>query len=188
MAALRDSVLRETPALAKDVTGLRKAVLARAAREAGDDEARMGTAFEVFLAARNEVEFYPDALPALRSLNRRYKLGVLSNGNADIARIGLSEYFGFTVSAPAVGEVKPHPATFEAAIEAAGVARDHLLHVGDDPSTDIGGAVRAGIPCVWVNRERRSWPAHEYPGIRPDAEIHSLSELPALAAGWGSHG
>lgn len=186
MLALRERVLDEHPELAKDVTRLRQAVLARAARESGEDEARMEAVFEVFLEARNQVEFYPEVLEVLERLRPHYRLGALSNGNADIARTGLSPYFSFAVSASGVGEAKPHPQTFIAAAEAAGVDRGELLHVGDDPETDIAGAVRAGVPCVWISRDGSPWPAADHPDIRPDARIASLGELPALLKDWRS--
>lgn len=47
-----------------------------------------------------------------------------------------------------------------------------IVHIGDS-SHDIIGAKRAGIPCVWLNRENRVW-SQEY---NPDVTIHSLSEL-----------
>lgn len=180
MQILRDRVLQDAPELAKDVTRLRKTVLARAARESGEDEARMETAFEVFLAARNRVRFYPDVLQVLRLLRSRYCLGAITNGNADIARTGLSPYFSFAITVASVGEAKPHPETFLAAAKAARVEPGELLHVGDDPETDIGGAFRAGVKSVWINRTNRPWPAKSQPGIRPDARLDSLEKLPAL--------
>ena len=180
MLALRARVLNEAPGLAQDVTRLRKAVLARAARESGEDEGAMEKAFEVFMDARNQVEFYPEVLQVLARLQPHYQLGALSNGNADVARTGLSAYFSFAVSAASVGQAKPHPETFAAAANAAGVQRHELLHVGDDPETDVSGAVLAGVKCVWISRAGQPWPEEQFPGIRPDAEIASLTDLPGL--------
>ena len=44
--------------------------------------------------ARNSVEFYPDALAALERLAARFPLAALTNGNADLARIGIADHFG----------------------------------------------------------------------------------------------
>lgn len=187
MLALRERLLSESPDLAKNVTHLRKAVLARAARESGEDEAAMETAFEVFMEARNQVEFYPEVLHVLARLQPHYRLGALSNGNADVARTGLSAYFSFAVSAASVGEAKPHPETFTAAVNAARVQRHELLHVGDDPETDVSGAVLAGVKCVWISRDGNPWPEARFPGLRPDAQVASLTDLPGLLRVWEEH-
>jgi FMN phosphatase YigB (HAD superfamily) len=54
---------------------------------------------------------------------------------------------------------------------------EHVWHVGDEALTDVAGAHAAGLSAVWLNRNGRRWSS----GIaRPDHEIRSLSELPAL--------
>ena len=37
--------------------------------------------------------------------------------------------------------------------------RAQMLHIGDDPLTDVVGATRAGMQAVWLNRDAREWPA-----------------------------
>ena len=66
-------------------------------------------AIEVFLTERNNITFFDGVVPTLQHLSQRYKLGALSNGNADINRLGLDAYFSFAYSAEQVGAAKPEP-------------------------------------------------------------------------------
>ena len=45
---------------------------------------------------------------------------------------------------------------------------------------DAAGAASAGLRVVWINRLRQQW---ERLGTMPDAELPSLSPLPAILAG-----
>ncbi len=50
--------------------------------------------------------------------------------------------------------------------------------VGDSLSSDIRGGINAGIRTCWLNYNNK--PGRE--DIRPDYEIASITELPALLA------
>lgn len=177
--ALRAEVNREHAALAHDLTHLRREMIALALRRAGDDAALAEPAFEVFFAARQCVECYADALPALERLAARYPLVSLSNGNADLHRVGLGAHFKAQVSAREAGVAKPDPRIFELAAEVAGVAPHQVLHIGDDALLDVLGALDAGMQTVWVNRERQHW-AHA--PRQPHLMVTDLHEL-CLALG-----
>ncbi len=176
----------EDPRLAYDFSALRRASIAWHAREAGyrEDDV-VGAALEVFLTARNQVQLYDDVRPALFALRQRYVLGALTNGNADIERIGLSDVFHFALSPAAVGAAKPDPAMFVAACELAGVPVSAAVHVGDSPEQDMEGARAAGMRCIWMNRSGTAWP---HRGAAPDAEIGALHELHPVLARWHGEG
>lgn len=176
--ALRARIMAEQPHLSENMTALRKAVIGHAARHAGYGEDVVEPAFAVFLHHRNEVAFYPEVLAVLETLAQRYALGAISNGNADFRKVGLGHLMSFAISAAEFGKAKPHPDTFRAAAEAIGVPLPALVHVGDDPRTDVAGAAGAGLRTVWVNRTDAAWPADLHPGVAPDVEIHALDELP----------
>ena len=175
-------IAREYPQLAHDRTLLRKQALRLAAQQAGYESFRVEPAFEVFYIARNEVVLFEEVLPVLERLSRRYVLGALSNGNADIRLIGLDRLFSFSISAIDVGAAKPEPAMFQAACRHLGVLPEQIVHVGDDPEHDVVGAARAGMRTVWINRAGREWPG----GERADAEIKTLEELEILLERWES--
>lgn len=178
MRALRDRVHAEHPELAHDFTALRKISLARAFHGSAHDEARIEHAFEEFYRVRNEVELYPDAGPALASLARRWPIVSLTNGNADLHRIGLAQHFKDMVHARSVGAAKPERAIFLIAAERLALPPERIAHVGDDPELDVVGAKRAGMVAVWLNRDALAWPID---GIEPDVTVATLTELePAL--------
>jgi putative hydrolase of the HAD superfamily len=156
-ALYRRALAAEVPGIAHDYTALRLEALRRALRQHGEDHSLAQTALDVFLAARNEIEFFPDAIEALQRLSRRYRLVSLSNGNADIERIGIAGYFSAIVNARSAGCFKPDKRIFQAACESLGLPPQAILHVGDDPELDVRGAVNAGKRSAWINRHGRPW-------------------------------
>jgi putative hydrolase of the HAD superfamily len=162
------------PAMRHDFTWLRLAALREHAAEAGYDATMADAAFEVFYAARNKVELYPDVLPALEILTREHRLFALSNGNADLERIGLAGYFELHVTARAAGALKPDLRAFRCLLDSCDVDSTLMLHVGDDPEADIGGAQGAGLSTAWINRTARTWPDGQ---PAPDYVAHDLHEL-----------
>lgn len=173
LRGIRDMVERQRPDLAHDMTALRHESIRLALAQAGDDPQLAGPAFEVFIAERHNVSFYPDALPALAALAVRYPLVSLTNGNAEISRMGLSPFFKASVAALKAGFSKPDPRIFHMAAEATGVQPHEVLHVGDDAHLDVLAARQAGMQAVWVNRSQAAWPHPE----RPQLEVAHLGEL-----------
>lgn len=171
---LREALVAARPQYRVDLSGLRHATLHHTLQRAGDDTALADAAFEVFFDARQQVELYADALPALVRLARRYPLVALSNGNADLARIGLGGHFRASFSAQTFGVGKPDGRFFAAAADAAQVPMAAVLHVGDDPALDVAGAHAAGMQTAWVNRTPDAW-AH--PGPVPHAMATDLLTL-----------
>lgn len=174
---LRAEVAAENPGRLHDLTFLRHATLERAIAGAGYAASMADGAFAAFFEARNRVELFDDVLPALERLAARYRLLALSNGNADLAVIGIAERFEFAVSAREAGAAKPHPGIFEWMLRRASLAPREVVYVGDDPMADIEGARRAGLHAVWVDRLCREWPATLAP---PAHRVSGLEELVAL--------
>ena len=149
---LREAVAVERPEWAHDFTRMRHESLARALRLAGDDPALADPAFDVFFAARNRVELFDDAMPALEALSRRWPIVALTNGNADLRGIGLASYFTATVSAREFGVGKPDARIFHEACRRLSAQPHEVLHIGDDWALDVVGAHRAGLRSAWVRR------------------------------------
>jgi putative hydrolase of the HAD superfamily len=180
LPALRLEVYRQHKDLRYNVTELRKAVLRRIAMECGYGEAMVDGAFQVFLDARHDVKLYDDAKPLLERLRGRYVLGVITNGNADVNRLGVGEYFDFSLSPMDVGAAKPDRIIFEAACNHAGFEPAEVMHIGDDPEADVVGAANHGMLPVWLNRTGTAWPqAMERPRC---IELKSLAQLDRLLA------
>ncbi|MEE4361324.1 MAG: HAD family hydrolase [Pseudomonadales bacterium] len=182
MAALRDAALARDPELVHDLSTLRRRVLGAALDACGyaDAEAIAAGAFAHFLDARHDIEYFEDALDTLAHLARHYTLGALSNGNANVARLGLDRYFAFHLSAESVGRRKPDPAMFEAALQRAGLGPDAAVHIGDHPRDDVRGAAGVGMSTVWVNRSPSAWSDED---VTPTWEIRDLTELVTLFPG-----
>lgn len=174
MRALRDRVARENPHLAHDFSAQRKLSLAAALRESEEDEAHAEAAFEIFVIGRNQVDLYPDVPAALKRLSARFPIAALTNGNADLSRIGLDDHFRFQLGAREHGAAKPDPGIFHAACERLGLPPREVLHVGDDAEMDVLGARRAGLRTAWLNRTDATW-AH--PHDLPDLIVRDLTEL-----------
>ena len=174
----KKSVWRRHPELAHHVSDMRRQMLyeLQVAAGYGEDESRQGAreAFAVFLAERHRVVLYEEALGVLDTLAKKYTLGALTNGNADIYKTDAAEYFDFAFLAEEIGASKPHPDMFEAALAHAGVAAGHIVHVGDDPEHDVRGAREVGMRTVWVNLRDKTWPG----GPGADREIKRLQDLP----------
>jgi putative hydrolase of the HAD superfamily len=177
MRELRVRIARERPDMRHDFTWLRLESLRRHAVEAGYAPSLADEAFEVFYRARNEVILYDDVRPALEQLARHYRLFAISNGNADLAVIGLHHYFEARLTAREAGMLKPDPRIFAQLLALAGLDATEAAHVGDDAEADVEGARASGILPVWLNREAQRWPLESSP---PALVIGGLDELPAL--------
>lgn len=174
MRTLRDRVFSENPQLAHDLGALRRLTLERALRESGGDPALADAAYEAFYDARNQVECYPDAIDALARLAAQVPVAALTNGNADLDRIGLGHHFRFNLCAREHGVAKPDASIFHAACTRLDCAPGEVLHVGDHVEMDVLGAARAGLRSCWIDREERDWPHDD---VRPDLHFDTLSAL-----------
>lgn len=134
--------------------------------------------FDVFYQARQQVILFDGVLETLQLLSKSYRLGALTNGNANISLIKLDDYFDFAFSAEDHVAPKPHPALFHAALDHTSCKADEVIHIGDHHEHDIFGAQQLGIKTIWVNLDREEWPGEE----PATAEINHLSELPQAVA------
>lgn len=182
--AIRERVVQAEPGLKHRISALRRRVLFHALEDVGYSEAHArelaNEGFEVFLHARHQIEIFPEVQPVLELLRRHYTLGVVTNGNADVRRLGLADYFKFALCAEDIGIGKPDPAPFLEALRQGEVDAGAAVHIGDHPGDDIAGAQRAGLRAVWFNPQGKTWEAEG----RPDAQIQRLSQLPDVLARW----
>lgn len=137
------------------------------ARQMGDDYVRLAPTF---------TNMIPHATEVARELSRRYPMYIVTNGFVETQHIklrncGLAPYFREIVCSEEAGANKPSPIIFEYALRKAGVQHTRAVMIGDDPETDILGAVRAEIDTVWFN------PHHTTRTIEPTYEISALPEL-----------
>jgi len=170
----RKQLLRREPLLINDLSEARRVYFRELADELSYDHDWIDEGFRVFHEARQKVTLYDDVLPVLQQLKARFHLVALTNGNADIQKTGLGDLFERQISAADVMAAKPDSAMFDKAMQYYGVTPEQTLHVGDHQVHDIDGAHRAGIACVWVNREHAQWQEMDYSA---DYEITDLTGL-----------
>ncbi|MFI6675271.1 HAD family hydrolase [Kribbella sp. NPDC050470] len=122
------------------------------------------------------LDLYPEVLDSLTALRTTYKLGLLSNGNSYPDRFGLGQLFDAVVFAQDHDVAKPDRRLFDIAAATIDATADSIAMIGDSPVNDVTAAQRAGWRGIWLNRDARTCP----PDCTPDAEIASLTELPAV--------
>ncbi len=179
MRDLRGQVLKTDPSLTNRITEFRRCIIERALLLSEIPPAKATSlseqAMSIFLTARNEVVFFDGALTALAELSGQYILGALTNGNADIKRLGLDRYFSFSFSAEQVGAPKPANNLFNTALQHTNTEPRQMVYVGDDPINDIDAANGLGLHTVWIRNS-----AKEKKGdTQPDESIAHVSHLPS---------
>ena len=174
---IRKDILLKEPLIIYRLTDFRKKTIKHAFLAADYSEknaiAASENAFKIFYEARNQVDFFPQALNTLKTLSELYQLGSLSNGNACIKKTGLDTYISFHFSAEHLGQPKPHPAMFEAAMKEAQALPHECIHIGDHPEQDILAAEDLGLSTIWVNMFDMQWPYKD----KPTFEITHFDQL-----------
>lgn len=120
---------------------------------------------------------FADVPPALESLRARgVRLAVVSNWDCSLPvwleRAELAPLFHGVISSAVVGEAKPSPAPFTAALDLLGVPPGRAIHVGDSVLNDVEGARAAGVRPVLIARDGR--PPEGVEAIRSLTELASL--------------
>lgn len=132
--------------------------------------------------SRDDLE--ADALPTLRALEGRYRLGIIANQPSAVReameRDGLDRFFDVWAVSADVGFDKPDPRLFAHAVAGAGVEPGLAAMVGDRLDYDVRPARVAGMFAVWALRgEAPDDPTPEQLA-ECDAAIRGLDELPGV--------
>jgi 2-haloacid dehalogenase len=142
-----------------------------------DDKARRALVDEY-----RRLAVFPEVPAALEQLAAVKPLAILSNGHPDMLKAvvdhnGLAERFrGGVLSVHAAKVYKPDARVYRLVEEALGVPRSLMGFVSSN-GWDAAGAKAFGLRVFWVNRAAAPV---ERLGVRPDAIVRDLSELPAL--------
>jgi len=131
---------------------------------------------------------WPDTVAALRELQSRFRLAIISNVDDDLFAATLpklSAQFDQIITAQQAGAYKPSLKIFELALSRMGVPADRVLHVGQSVYHDVLSAQSLGMSTVWVNRPspRSGVGAVKAAEGRPDLQVSSLAELAACVRG-----
>jgi len=97
-------------------------------------------------------QILPGTRAALERIREDYAIAVISNADgridAVLERCGIADCFATITDSGIVGQEKPHPAIFEAALRAMKAEPAESLYVGDVYSVDYVGATGAGMQAV----------------------------------------
>ena len=167
---IRNELIKKNPSLDYDLGLLRKKMIAyhtqKYFKHEKDLDEFIEEAYSFFLEERHKVEFFNDVITVLEKLSLNYKLGVLTNGNADIKKLGIDYMFDFSVSSMDVKSNKPDQGHFVKAKELSQINFHNTLHVGDHPVNDVYGARELGINVMWFNPNNLVWDIDENPPIQ----------------------
>lgn len=149
------------------------------------DEIGVDAPIEVLAeVARRRISFvpYPETEAVLQRLRETgVKVFAVSNWDIELTKViedlGWSGYFDGVIASAVVGVEKPGGEIFEEALRVCGSARDRVVHVGNDPVTDVEGGSDAGIDTVLVDR-RGTIDAPRATYVLPD-----LNGLPGILEG-----
>jgi putative hydrolase of the HAD superfamily len=116
-------------------------------------------------------------------------LGLVSNTlwapalhDRDLERFGLIEYLPVRVYSSVAGFIKPHPNIYRKALDALNVAPAEAVFVGDRTDVDVAGPQKIGMRGVLVDSPYRG--DAQDSEVKPDGQIRTLDELPALLDEW----
>ncbi len=139
----------------------------------------------IFRCAR----LHPEAMATLKELRRRgIRTGIVSNTpwgsagaswRADMERLGLTGAVDIIVFCTDVGWRKPAPAPFERALMQLATPASQAVFVGDDPQSDIKGALGVGLKPILFE------PGDTHETIDGVITIEKLSEIPDLVSSSG---
>lgn len=181
---LRQSLRESEPEIYHDVTEWRRRSVERAMLDAGltAEEAAAGAnaAMVNFAKWRSRIDVPQETHDTLAKLAKKWPLVAITNGNAQPELFGLGEYFKFVLRAGPDGRSKPFSDMYHLAAERLDVAIGDILHVGDDLTTDVAGAIRSGMQACWIKPQGASLLQAADSRLLPHVEISRLASLTSL--------
>ena len=137
-------------------------------------------AMSVFAQWRSCVDVPKNTYETLEKLSQHFVLAAITNGNANMEKLGLAQYFSFILRAGPDGRAKPYNDMFVEASQRLNLPVSQILHVGDHLLTDVAGAINAGAQACWINDQNRNLMTAKSARILPHIEISQLESLQAL--------
>ncbi len=123
-----------------------------------------------------------DAKTVLHTLQRKYKLGIISNFAIPecieklLKTNGLDKLLNVVVVSAAINKRKPSQEIFETALKALDVSAEETVFVGDTLDADIEGAKGVGMRAIYIERR-----VQDNSGcFKPDKTINRLSEIASV--------
>jgi len=177
---LRNNLINKDTSIAWDISKLRKEIFKKKINHLvapAEAETLANDAFSIFIEKRHEVELFDGVACALKSLSQNYSLGVLTNGNANIYRFDIGQYFKFSISSLEAKDSKPNRPHFDKALQKIdGISFAEMLHIGDHQINDIFAADQLGIKTLWFNNNNAEW-SQNFKRPKDFSDWHKLPKI-----------
>ena len=130
---------------------------------------------------RSFMKPFPEQLDVIRKLKTMgIKNAIVTNITPEllelqkkkVAALGIADLFDLILYSAELGIHKPDRRIFDHAAKELGVQNDACIFVGDDPNSDVAGALNAGMEVVWLD----NW--HTYDGSYADnPRVHRVKSV-----------
>ena len=136
--------------------------------------------FDFFYHHRSNFKVSKTICSLLSELAQKRPLVAITNGNVNLAQIGIADYFQVCYQANIEQPMKPHSSMFDAASQYLQLATHSILHIGDNLRSDVGGALAAGYQSAWYAHDRTMALNKESTQLLPHVQLAKLEELKQL--------
>lgn len=121
----------------------------------------------------------PHTFETLNYLSEKYEMHIITNGfkgstEEKLVNSRLRPYFKETITSECIGITKPNAKIFEYAVNMAGTNVADSIMIGDNPETDMQGALNFGIDRIYFNTHGKQCK------IEVHHEIRGLKELSTI--------
>jgi 2-haloacid dehalogenase len=135
---------------------------------------------KALMAAYEKLSPFDDARQTLPKLNG-IKKAILSVGTQSllsnlVGNAGIASQFDALLSVDEVKVYKPHPRTYQLAIDKFGLERHEIGFVTSN-YFDVAGAKAFGFQVIWINRNSA---LPDELGLPPDVELNSIEQIPEI--------
>ncbi|BAP58382.1 5-amino-6-(5-phospho-D-ribitylamino)uracil phosphatase YigB [Candidatus Tachikawaea gelatinosa] len=181
---LRKNILKKEPEIYHNVTEWRLRSLELAMLNVGflPHLAKNGAKkiMSVFSYWRNKIKISENVHITLSKLMNNFPLVAITNGNVQLKKIGIENYFKFILYAGLNGRSKPYEDMYKLASYRLKINIKNILHVGDDLIADIFGSIKSGMQSCWINNKKENLIKINSVRLLPHMEISKLDSLISL--------
>jgi putative hydrolase of the HAD superfamily len=142
---------------------------------------------------RKRIFVYPTVKPALEQMQKKYRLGIVSNAQEaftmpELGLYDLSRYFESIVLSSQVGVKKPNSRIFARALSNLNVKPSEVAMVGNSMEADMMGASKLGMRTIYIQQKNK--PGRQVKGVTCDAVVSNVNlfEVLTLVDGWNEKG
>ena len=143
------------------------------------------TLHTIFQEVLEESRLYPDAIPTIKQLRQKYKVGLVTNNSSSdqvwwiIKKFKMKSLFQIILISADIGLRKPHLGIFTLALKQIHSKPSQTVYIGDSEFADIIGAKNAGMKTILIKRDLQ-------PELRstPDAIAEELQQIPLIIDQW----